>query len=121
MAWANFVDKTANINDPANYIQGSLQKSKPDPQQLGDYWLANHPNWLQVDDKWTPPAPPLTKADQYDAINATYSAKLSGVVTAIVTLQSQSTSDLITAKIATLQRLYASTRAEWKNAILMVK
>ena len=75
MAWANFVDKTANINDPANYVQGSLQADKPDPHQLGDYWLLNHPNWLEVADGWIPPAPVLTIDELILLIEETYNIK----------------------------------------------
>ena len=83
MAWANFVDKTADINDYANYIQGSLQGDKPDPHQLSDYWIQNHQNWLQVADGWIPPAPILTKTQQYAAINAEYDTARAKLLTSI--------------------------------------
>ena len=75
MAWANFVDKTADINDATNYIQGSLQSNKPNPQQIGDYWLANHPNWLEVADWWVPPAPVPTIDEQIALIESKYNVK----------------------------------------------
>ena len=75
MAWANFKDKTADINDVANYVQGSFQGSMPDPQHLGDHWLKNHPNWLNVDDTWTPPAPVITLDEQIMQIEESYNVK----------------------------------------------
>ena len=56
--WAEFKDKTGDINSPENYIQGSLQSEKPDRQQIGAYWEENHPNWMEVPNDYIPPAPP---------------------------------------------------------------
>ena len=75
MQWAEFKDKNGDINDPNNYIQGSLQGSRPDPHQIGEYWEQNHPNWLQVDDGWTPLAPVKTIDGQILDIELKYNAK----------------------------------------------
>lgn len=83
MQWANFVDKTKDINATGNYIQGSLQSEKPDSEQVGDYWLQNHPNWLQVDDGFVPPVPALTKDQQYTAINTKYDSLKASLLTTI--------------------------------------
>lgn len=78
MAWAEFKDKTKDINDPNNYIQGSLQADKPDSNQIGDYWLLNHPNWLWVDDAWIPP---MSLSQLKSNLTATINLKCQLVIT----------------------------------------
>jgi len=116
MQWAEFIDKNGDINDPKNYIQGSLQRDKPNKHQIGEYWEQNHPNWREVSDSFIPPAPVLTKTEIYANINTTYSTRLSNIITAIQMAEARG--DTVT--VAKQQANYTATQAEWKQKIKAV-